>query len=159
MSCNGEEWADNAADFFDEFAQNTKVCGAKSLRKRNRELKEGDTTQALIESNKTRATRAEEARRRIAAVVVSRASSKEIEKAVASIKKQGRARGSTYHEKETRQDNYHSKGSSLSRHTTDERKQVSLKAKINSTVGPSKLSEPFSVVKQKQRKSFSRGRK
>ncbi|CCW62164.1 unnamed protein product [Phytomonas sp. EM1] len=159
MAENVEEWADSAADFFEEFTQNTKSSTGKSLRKRNRESKEGDALQALLESEKTREARAAESRRRIAAVVVSRASPKEIKKAVESVKKHDRVDGKVRNQNEMSRDTFHSKSRRVGRHAANLGKPAGLKTGIRDTGSLSKSSKPFIGKKGKQRKPFFRGKK
>lgn len=92
-----EEWADGAEGFFTEFAESTKGS-AKSARKRNREAHEdpdGSRAARAALSEMDRKLSAEEARRKIAAAVVSRASPKELAEARRLAKSSPQARTTT----------------------------------------------------------------
>ncbi|KAG5467456.1 hypothetical protein CUR178_01099 [Leishmania enriettii] len=84
-----EEWADGVDDFFAEFS--LAALQDKSTRRKNAEVYQARVAQGKQKLERKEADRsesAEEARRRIAAAVMSRATAKEIERAVQNAKKQ-----------------------------------------------------------------------
>ncbi|KAK7201275.1 hypothetical protein NESM_000189300 [Novymonas esmeraldas] len=83
-----EEWADGVDDFFAEFSSAT--SRGKSMRRQNADAHHATVAQSsnmLERQAMDRAESAEEARRRIAAAVVSRATTREIEAAARAAKK------------------------------------------------------------------------
>ncbi|KPI86098.1 hypothetical protein ABL78_4859 [Leptomonas seymouri] len=89
MNNEAEEWADGAEGFFNEFASS--VSQEKSQRRKNVEARQADALQQqqkAVRKDVDRAESAAEARRRITAAVLSRASAKEIEAAARNAKKQ-----------------------------------------------------------------------
>ncbi|KPA86371.1 hypothetical protein ABB37_00562 [Leptomonas pyrrhocoris] len=94
MSDGAEEWADEAEGFFNEFAAS--VSQEKSQRRKNADARQADTLQQQKKVERRDLDRAEsaaEARRRITAAVLSRASAKEIEAAARNAKKQQKVNG------------------------------------------------------------------
>ncbi|KAG5491211.1 hypothetical protein JIQ42_01108 [Leishmania sp. Namibia] len=83
-----EEWADGVDDFFAEFS--LAALQDKSTRRKNAEVYQASVAQSkkkLELKEADRSESAEEARRRITAAVMSRATAKEIERAVQNAKK------------------------------------------------------------------------
>lgn len=94
MSNEPEEWADGAESFFDEFASS--VSQEKSQRRKNVEAQQADALRQQAKTERLELDKAEsaaEARRRITAAVVSRASAKEIEAAARNAKKLQKTNG------------------------------------------------------------------
>lgn len=87
-----EEWAEGADGFFTEFAAST-ATGEKSARRRNREMNQEKNDNCAGRTARTEVDRkmsVEDARKKIAAAVLSRASAKEV---AAAQKRQGKGKG------------------------------------------------------------------
>lgn len=88
MATEGEEWADGADTFFAEFASS--ATGEKSKRRKGFDTSSAARQQDTIlqaRAQQDRAESADQARRRIAAAVVNRASAKEIQQAMRVARK------------------------------------------------------------------------